>query len=81
MPRYRCNSCQGEYSDRLADGMRYFHACVPVKNPDYQPSPGQPKFDQREMLERADKRDENVVQDDTAVKTTAKAEGAGRTKI
>lgn len=28
-PRFQCSSCDGEYSDPDADGMRYFHACPP----------------------------------------------------
>lgn len=27
--RYRCKTCLGTYSDILADGMQYFHACAP----------------------------------------------------
>lgn len=28
--RFRCNSCQGEYTDRGADGVPYFHRCSDV---------------------------------------------------
>ena len=30
MPK-RCRACQGEYSPTTPDGLRYFHACPPVK--------------------------------------------------
>lgn len=26
----RCNTCNGEYEDRSADGMLYFHTCPPI---------------------------------------------------
>lgn len=29
MPRYRCESCLGEYDDPSEDGVIYFHACPP----------------------------------------------------
>lgn len=31
MAKYRCNACQGEYSDQLSDGMAYYHACPPQR--------------------------------------------------
>jgi hypothetical protein len=30
MARHQCTACHGTYSDELADGTRYFHACPPL---------------------------------------------------
>lgn len=70
----KCKSCGGEYEPTQADGIQYFHACPPVW--DAQAS---------KYVERADKRDENVVVtgvDKTGKSTTAiKSAGKGVTKL
>jgi hypothetical protein len=60
MAKYKCNSCGGIYSDTQKDGGRYFHACGPVANPNYQPDPSKPNHDARETIERVGRRDENT---------------------
>lgn len=44
----KCKSCGGEYENILDDGMEYYHACPPIIDID------------NNMLERPDKRDENI---------------------
>lgn len=71
MALYQCKICEGEYVDPQRDGGRYFHSCAPIHNPDYD---AQFELDEKgdllpkgpldpaikEMLERPDKRNENV---------------------
>ena len=69
MARYRCNTCGGEYDDLLPDGYLYFHACPPVTDP----VTGQ-------VIERPEKRDENILQDPATGLVRARALGRGRRK-
>jgi len=48
MNKYRCNTCEGEYSDTGGGELPYYHACAPVQ------------VRENEHEERADKRDENA---------------------
>jgi len=59
MGRFRCNTCSGEYRDILPDGTQYFHACPPERDPS-RPTPVPDDEDTRPLIERADKRDENL---------------------
>jgi hypothetical protein len=71
MSIYQCLACGAVYQDPQKDGSSYFHACAPLRNPDYD---AQFKADPQgnrvpkgplgptiaEFIERTDKRDENV---------------------
>jgi len=70
MPKYRCNNCQGEYWDPLPDGMRFFHTCPPVINPET-----------LEISYPEGHRDENIVQERDGGPVRIKAEGKGRIQI
>ncbi len=60
MAAFSCNDCKAIYSDKMADGSLYFHACGPIANPGFQPDPTKPNFDARPLIERPNRRDENV---------------------
>jgi len=81
MARFRCNTCQGTYADESPGGVRYFHACPPIPNPDLQPDPALPGFDPREQVERTDKRDENVIDLEGRDKGRPQRPGRGRTQL
>jgi len=66
----RCNTCQGVYQPLQRDGVRYFHACPPVYDPVTELS-----------VERADKRDENILQDAKTLRVSIKAEGRGAVAV
>lgn len=61
MPRFRCRTCFGDYADQDRDGHRYFHACAPIPNPNYQPDSARVGYDPREYIERPGHRDERPV--------------------
>lgn len=65
---FRCRSCRGVYPDTNPSGTVYFHACPPL--------PMQPKkpFD---VIEREDKRDENLAHDRYGRLTGIVSEGKG----
>lgn len=91
MAKYQCKACSGVYTDPARDGSRYFHSCAPVHNPAYDAqfvidvngsliprgtlNPAIP-----EMLERADRRDENVEPLPDG-KTRPKNDGKGKDPI
>lgn len=71
MAEYRCTVCEGEYIDPQPDSLRYFHSCAPVHNPAYDAQFIVDALGIRvpvgivdpailEMVEKPDKRDENV---------------------
>jgi hypothetical protein len=95
MATFKCNSCDGEFTDPLPDGYRYFHACAPVTVHKAQhidgtieddvrhPAPTDTVLETR-TISRADYRDENVhiVPDAKGQPlVTVKAEGKGRTEL
>ncbi|MBA0084812.1 MAG: hypothetical protein HRJ53_07445 [Acidobacteria bacterium Pan2503] len=60
---YKCNACGTIYYAAYPDGMAFFHVCTLVENPNYQPDPGKPNYDGRELVEREGHRDENLPAD------------------
>ena len=81
MPRFRCNTCRGEYQDVGPDGVRYFHACPLQAIPGAQPDPDLPAFTPPRFRERPDKRNENMFQDEPGKPGRGISEGRGRTRI
>lgn len=89
MPIYRCNACGGVYVDPQAGGVRYHHACAPVRNQNLNPDPAAEGYDPREFIEREGHRDENfqaLSPSERALlpegaKQPIKAEGLGRTIV
>lgn len=88
MAKYQCKVCGGVYLNPQRDGTSYFHSCAPIHNPVYD---AQFTIDDKgdlvpkgiinpaipDMLERPNKRDENVeVKVDG--KTAPKNDGAGK---
>lgn len=65
---YQCLSCGGVYQPIQPDGMLYFHACPPLTT-----------ADPTRIMERPDKRDENLAPGGTPELACIKAEGRGRT--
>ena len=74
MAKYQCKVCQGVYTDPQRDGSRYYHACGPIHNPDYDAqftlsvngdrvAKGVVDPDIPEMIPRANARNENVTKD------------------
>lgn len=68
MHRFRCRSCGGEYNGTQKDGGSYHHACPPL--------PMKPKTP-FEVIEREDKRDENLAHDRWGRLTGIVSEGKG----
>lgn len=66
--RFRCNACNGEYSDATPDGGIYAHACGPL-----------PADTKNPARERPDKRDENIAVDQNSRVLGIRSEGAGVT--
>jgi len=67
---YQCGSCGGVYQDLMADGSLYFHACPPLE------------VDPRgRVVERPDKRNENLVMGEPGEAPRMKAEGRGRVEL
>lgn len=88
MATYQCKTCQGVYVDPQRDGMRYFHACAPIHNPAYDAqfdiddegnrvAKGAIDPNIPEMLERPNKRDENVERKPDG-RVGPKADGPGK---
>lgn len=78
MAWYECNCCKGVYQDVDRKGFRYFHHCPTVPNPDYQPDPRKPNYDERDQIDRANFRDENQMTGTEPGHAGVKAEGMGR---
>lgn len=91
MATYQCKVCLGEYSDPQADGSRYFHACPPLRNPDYEmqfeldkegnrvpKGPLNPKIPR--FIPRPDARNENMEMKPDG-KMAAKENGVGRERL
>jgi len=66
MATYRCLACRGLYVDPQG-GMRYFHACPPLVDPDT-----------GLLSDRAGHRDENIVQDTPGGPARIRSVGVGR---
>jgi hypothetical protein len=75
----KCSTCNGTYTPLPASNEQYFHACPPIPDPLFQPDPAKAAFHPNETIERANKRDENLVLDATGKVTGIKAVGAGVT--
>ena len=87
MPRYRCNSCQGVYSNPQADGSSYAHVCPEERVVEL---PGSTEEEPRVQLEAiADRRDERprpagrsgLVETDSLGNPRILSPGKGRTKL
>ncbi len=88
----KCNTCGGTYAPILPDGMRYFHACPPLHRVRVKHQDGTtavvdvdkvvPTDERLEdvFVERADKRDENVMLNGAGT-VKPKAEGKGTTTV
>lgn len=61
--KLRCRACRAVYFDRSTGGVVYFHQCALVPNPAFQPDPGRPRYDPRELIERPGHRDENLLEE------------------
>jgi len=70
MARFRCLTCGGEYDDVSPDGVRYYHTCPPITDPDT-----------GRTTELEDKRDENILVDIYGVRLGIRSEGKGREMI
>jgi len=75
-----CNSCGAKYNETQPDSSPYFHACAPVKNPAFQPDSTKANLNTVETIERANKRDENLIFNAIGEITGIKSAGAGVTK-
>jgi hypothetical protein len=59
LERVQCSACGGVYVPQQPGGT-YYHACPPVRNPDYQPDMAAAAYDPRETIARPGGRDENL---------------------
>jgi ssDNA-binding Zn-finger/Zn-ribbon topoisomerase 1 len=74
----KCNACGATYSSVQADGSRYFHACAPIPNPAFNADPKKGPVDLREIIERPNKRDENISHiDPDTEQAVIKSDGLG----
>lgn len=88
MANFRCKACLGLYTSPQRGGVSYFHLCAPMHNPTYDAQfaldvngdrvpkgPLNPAIP--EMMERPDRRDENVMRQPDG-QVVPKTPGTGR---
>lgn len=79
--KYRCLTCQGTYIDVQPDGLRYFHACPDIPDPDFVPDPGKGADQEVPQIPRPDRRDENMKFATKGQPSEIKSYGLGRQDI